>query len=139
MPTIAVDAMGGDLAPDEVVKGVAQASLDTDIDCILVGDEAQIQAILNRESYNPEHISIHHTRDFIGMAEEPKVAVRHRRHASILVAAQLVAEALVTAGNTGAAVLACAQFFSTISGVRKAALASVYPRQTEFPDQDQLA
>jgi phosphate acyltransferase len=143
MPTIAVDAMGGDAAPDEVVKGVAQASLETDIDCVLVGDEAQIQAILNRESYNPEHISIHHTRDFIGMAEEPKVAVRHRRHASILVAAQLVADgqadALVTAGNTGAAVLACAQYFETIRGVHKAALASVYPRQTEYPDQDQLA
>ena len=143
MPTIAIDAMGGDHAPDEVVKGVAQASIETDILCTLVGDEAQIQGILNGLAYNPEQISIQHTRDVVGMAEEPKVAVRQKRNASILVAARLVADghadALVTAGNTGAAVLACAQYFKVIRGVRKAALASVYPRQTEYPGQDQLA
>jgi glycerol-3-phosphate acyltransferase PlsX len=143
MPTIAIDAMGGDFAPEEVVKGVAQASLETDIQCTLVGDEPQIQAILNAVAYNPENISIHHARDCIGMAEDPKTAVRHKRNASILVATRLVADrqadALVTAGNTGAAVLACAQHFKAIRGVRKAALASVYPRQTEYPGQDQLA
>lgn len=143
MPTIAIDAMGGDFAPEEVVKAVAQVSLDTEIQSLLVGDEAQIQAILNGTSYNPELISIHHTRDAIGMAEDPKTAVRLKRNASILAAARLVAEgqaeALVTAGNTGAAVLACAQHFQAIRGVRKAALASVYPRQTEYPGQDQLA
>jgi len=143
MPTIAIDAMGGDFAPEEIVKGVAHASLETEIESLLVGDERQIQAILDGVAYNPEHISIHHTGEVIGMAEDPKAAVRHKRHASILVAARLVAEghadALVTAGNTGAAVLACAQYFKTIRGVRKAALASVYPRQTEYPGQDQLA
>jgi len=143
MPTIAVDAMGGDFAPDEVVKGVARVSLDTDIQCVVVGDEPQIQAILDGVGYNPEQISIHHTPECIGMAEEPKSAVRHKRNASILVAARLVADgradALVTAGNTGAAVLACAQHFKMIRGVRKAGLASVYPRHTEYPGQDQLA
>jgi len=143
MPRIAVDAMGGDFAPEEVVKGVAQVSLETDIQCTLVGDEPQIQAVLNGVAYNPEQIAIHHTRDFITMAEDPKLGVRHKRNASILVAAQLVAsqqaDALVTAGNTGAAVLACAHHFKTIRGVRKAALASVYPRHTEYPGQDQLA
>jgi glycerol-3-phosphate acyltransferase PlsX len=143
MPTIAVDAMGGDAAPEEIVKGVAHTSLSTDIQCLLVGHEAQIQSILDTIAYNPEHISIHHAPDVIGMAEEPKTAVRHKRSASILVGAQLVADgqadALVTAGNTGAAVLACAQHFKLIHGVRKAALASVFPRQTEYPGQDQLA
>jgi glycerol-3-phosphate acyltransferase PlsX len=143
MPTIAVDAMGGDLAPEEAVKGVAQASLESDIQCILVGDERQIQAVLDGVAYNPEHISTHHTPDVIGMGEDPKAGVRYKKNASILVAARLVADgqadALVTAGNTGAAVLACAQYFKTIRGVRKAALASVYPRQTEYPGQDQLA
>ena len=143
MPTIAVDAMGGDSAPDEIVKGVAQASLHTDIQCLLVGDESKLQRILDAIAYNPEHISIHHAPEVIDMAEEPKAAVRQKRRASILVGAQLVAEghadALVTAGNTGAAVLACAQYFRLIRGVRKAALASVYPRQVEYPGQDQLA
>lgn len=143
MPIIAVDAMGGDFAPDEVVKGVAQASLETDIQCTLVGDEKQIQGVLNATTYNPEHIHIHHAREVIGMAEDPKSGLRSKRHASIVVAARLVADgqadALVTAGNTGAAVLACAQHFKIIRGVRKAALASVYPRQTEHPEQDELA
>ncbi len=143
MPTIAIDAMGGDFAPDEVVKGVAQLSLETDIQCTLVGDELRIQEILDATTYNPENIGIQHAREFIGMAEDPKTAVRAKRHASVLVGARLVAEgqadALVTAGNTGAAVLACAQHFKPIHGVRKAALASVYPRQTEYPGQDELA
>jgi len=143
MPTIAVDAMGGDFAPDEVVKGIARVSLETDIQCVVVGDEPQIQAVLDGVGYNPEQISIFHTPDSIGMADDPKIAVRHTRNASILVAARLVADgradALVTAGNTGAAVLACAQHFKMIHGVRKAGLASVYPRHTEYPGQDQLA
>jgi glycerol-3-phosphate acyltransferase PlsX len=143
MPTIAVDAMGGDLAPEEVVKGVAAASLETDIQCVLVGDEHRIQETLARVEYNPENIDMHPASEWIGMAEEPKEAVRTKRDASILVAARLVAEghaaALVSAGNTGAAVLACARHFRVIPGIRKTALASVYPRQTEYPGQDQLA
>jgi len=135
--------MGGDFAPDEVVKGVAQVSLETDIQCTLVGDEVRLQEILSQTTYNPENISIQHAREFIEMAEDAKVAVRAKRHASVLVGARLVAEgdadALVTAGNTGAAVLACVQHFKPIHGVRKAALASVYPRQTEYPGQDELA
>ncbi len=143
MRAIAIDAMGGDLAPDEVVKGVAAVSLETDIQCILVGDELRLQELLDRVEYNPEHIDVHPAGEVIGMAEDPKEAVKHKRDASILVAAQLVAEsradALVSAGNTGAAVLACARHFQVIPGIRKTALASVYPRQTEYPGQDHLA
>src|SRR5439155_1355035 len=84
MPTIAVDAMGGDHAPDEVVKGVAQVSLATDIECLLVGDERRIQSVLEGVSYNPEHIAILHAPDAIGMAEEPRQAVK-RRDASLVV------------------------------------------------------
>ena len=143
MPTIAIDAMGGDHGPEDVVRGVAQASLESEIQCLLVGDERQVQRILERSEYNPEQIAIHHAGEVIGMAEEPKEAVRQKRNASILVAARLVAEeqadALVTAGNTGAAILACARYFRVINGIRKTGLASVYPRQTEYPGQDQLA
>jgi len=143
MPVIAVDAMGGDFAPDEVVKGVARASLGTAIECVLVGDEQRIQKILESESYNPEHISIRHAAEFVEMHEPPKEALRAKRDASIVVGAKLVAEghaqALVSAGNTGACILACARHFRTIKGIRKTALASVYPRQTEYPGQDQLA
>jgi len=143
MPTIAIDAMGGDGAPAEVVRAVAQISLSTEIQCLLVGDVAAIQSVLDTAPYNPEQIAIHPSASCIGMSEDPKVAVREKPDASIAVAARLVAEgtadALVTAGNTGAAVLCCHQHFRPIAGVKKAALASVFPRQKEYPSQDQLA
>ena len=143
MPTIAVDAMGGDHAPDEIVKGVALVSLATDIDCVLVGDEHRIQLVLEGVSYNPEHIAILHARDAIGMDEEPREALRARPQSSLAVGVRAVtegrADAMVSAGNTGACILACAQGFRLLKGVRRAALASVYPRQTEYPGQDPLA
>jgi glycerol-3-phosphate acyltransferase PlsX len=143
MPVIAVDAMGGDHAPDEVVKGVAQVSLATDIECLLVGDERRIQAVLDGVSYNPEHISILACRDAIGMTESPDEAVRSRHDASLLVGTRAVAEgraeAIVSAGNTAACVLACGRYFRLLHGVRRPALASVYPRRTRYPDQDPLA
>jgi glycerol-3-phosphate acyltransferase PlsX len=143
MPTIAVDAMGGDFAPDAAVQGVAEVSLGTDIDCVLVGDEARVQRILEGVRYNPERIAIVPASEAIGMDEAPKTAIRQKRHASILVAAQLVqqgrADALVTAGNTGAAVLACVRHFAPLPALRRAALASVFPRQTEYPGQDLFA
>src|SRR3989475_12596438 len=91
MPTIAVDAMGGDHAPDAVVQGVAQVSLATDIECLLVGVERRIQSVLEGVSYNPEHIAILHATEAIGMAEEPREAVK-RRDSSLLVGVRAVAE-----------------------------------------------
>lgn len=143
MPIIAVDAMGGDFAPEDLVKGVAQVSLQTDIECLVVGDEPQIQAVLDRIAYNPEHIAIHHTDEFVTMADDPGMSPRHRRRTSIMVAARLVAEgqaqAVVTAGSLAAALAACAQHFEIINGLRRVALSGVYPRQTVYPGQDQLA
>jgi glycerol-3-phosphate acyltransferase PlsX len=143
MPVIAVDAMGGELAPEEVVKGVAEASLASSIECVLVGDEPRIQAVLDTLSYDPAHISIHHAAHAVGLHESPREALRAKRDASIAVGASLVAsggaDALVSAGNTGACLLACAREFRTIKGVRKPALASVYPRHADQPGQDELA
>src|SRR5262245_44005454 len=143
MPTIAVDAMGGEHAPEEVVRGVAQVSLATDIECLVVGDERRIQGVLESVSYDPEHIKVLHSTDAIGMAEEPREAVRTRRDASLLVAVRAVADgradAAVSAGNTTACVLACARHFRLVRGIRRPALASVYPRQTDYAGQDPLA
>jgi glycerol-3-phosphate acyltransferase PlsX len=142
MPTIAIDAMGGDLAPDVIVQGVARVSLETDIQCIVVGHEQRIQKILDGVPYNPENIDIRHAGEVISMGESPKEAIRRKRDSSMLVACRLVeqgkAEAMVSAGNTGAAVLACARHFPMIPGIRKAALASVYPRHVEYEGQDYL-
>src|SRR5205823_678234 len=102
----------------------------------------RIQSVLEGVSYNPEHIAILHAADAIGVAEEPREAIK-RRDASLVVGVRAVAEgraqAFVSAGNTSACVLACAKHFRLLRGVRRAALASVYPRQREQRGQDPLA
>src|SRR5262249_61455647 len=78
-----------------------------------------------------------------GMGDAPRAAVREKRGSSLLVAVRAVAEgradAIVSAGNTGACILAAAEHFALLPGIRRAALASVYPRETEREGQDRLA
>ena len=130
--TIAFDVMGSDHGPAEVVRGAAQLSLEAPhIHALLVGDRELIDAALADTKHRAERISVQHADEFVGMDEKPAEALSRKKHASVLVAAQLVAEgeaqALVSAGNTGAGVLACARHFNLIPGVRRAALAAVYP------------
>lgn len=143
MPAIAVDAMGGQHAPAAVVQGVADVSLHTDIECVLVGDAPRIQRILEGVGYNPEHIDIVHAGEVIGLDDEPNDAVRRKRDASLLVALQQLTRGrcagLVTAGNPGAAIAAVRRELKLLPGVRQAALASVYPRTVDHPGQDPLA
>ena len=142
MPRIVVDAMGGDLAPDEMVRAVAGVSLESDIEMVLVGHAEKIQALLDAGEYNPELISVRHCSSVIEMSEDPRAGVRGKKDASINVAARMVAageaDAMVSAGNTGACVLAAAKHWKLLPSIRKAALASVFPRQTEYEGQDQL-
>ncbi len=132
--TIAFDVMGGDHGPAEVVRGAAQLTLDTEhIHAVLVGDRNLIDAALADTRYNAERVAVHHAPDFVSMHEKPGAALDSKPLCSISVAAKLVAdgeaEALVSAGNTGACVLACARNFKLIPGVRRSALATVYPTQ----------
>ena len=143
MPAIAVDAMGGQHAPEAVVQGVADVSLHTDIQCVLVGDAPRLPQILESGAYNPEHIDIVHAGESIGMDEEPREAVRKRRDASLLVAIREVARgrcsAVVTAGNPGAAIVASLRELPLLPGAHKAAMAAVYARHVDYPGQDPLA
>jgi glycerol-3-phosphate acyltransferase PlsX len=130
--TIAFDVMGGDHGPAEVVRGAAQLTLDSEeLHALLVGDRASIDEALAQVRHNAEHIAVHHTPDFIAMAEKPAAALDRKPSASVALAAQLVrdgeADAVVSAGNTGAGVLACARHFTLTPGIRRAALATVYP------------
>lgn len=143
MPTIALDAMGGDHAPEAVVRAAALVSTTTDIDMMLVGDEVRIQAILEHVAYDPERLAIVAAGQVIGMGDDPRDAVRTKKDASLLVAIRAAAEgradAVVSAGNTGACILGAAEHFTLLPGIRRAALASVYPRQAEHAGQDRLA
>ncbi|MDB4964771.1 MAG: plsX [Myxococcales bacterium] len=139
--TVAVDAMGGDHAPGEIVRGVAMLSLEAPhIYTLLVGDGEAIGAVLSTVRHDPERIAVHHAPEAVKMWEKPAEALKEHPQASILVAAQLVADgaadALVSAGNTGASVLACARTWRKIPGVHRAALASVYPTEIRRGEKD---
>jgi glycerol-3-phosphate acyltransferase PlsX len=132
--TIAFDVMGSDLGPAEVIRGVAQLTLETPhIHALLVGDGKVIDAALAEIRHNAERVAVQHASEVVHMDEKPAVALDCKKDCSIGVAAKLVAdgeaEALVSAGNTGAGVLACARNFKLLPGVRRAALATVYPTQ----------
>jgi glycerol-3-phosphate acyltransferase PlsX len=133
--TIAFDVMGGDHGPAEVVRGAALLSLEAPhIHALLVGDGQVIEEALATIRHHGERISVHHAPSFVAMHEKPAAALADKPEASVLVAARLVADgeadALVSCGNTGAGVLAAARTFRLLSGVRRAALASVYPTRT---------
>ncbi len=124
--------MGSDFGPAELVRGAADLSLEApQIHALVVGDRDAIGETLQQTRHSGERISVHHAPSFVSMEEKPGAALALKPDSSISVAAQLVAEgeadALVTAGNTGAAILACARRFQLLPGVRRAALAAVYP------------
>jgi glycerol-3-phosphate acyltransferase PlsX len=130
--TIAFDVMGSDHGPEEVVRGAAQLSREASaIHSLLVGDPAAIDVVLSETPHNAERIAVQPAPQTISMEEKPAEALKSKPDASICVAARLVAQgeadALVSAGNTGAGILACAKHFALLPGVRRAALAAVYP------------
>lgn len=124
--------MGGDFAPREVVRGTLDAArLLPDItELILVGDEARIREELRGQAL-PERIRVVHASEAIGMDESPALAVRRKRDSSINRAMDLVkageADAMVSAGNTGAVVVSATLKLRTLEGVMRPAIATVLP------------
>ncbi len=132
-PRVAVDAMGGDHAPEEVVRGAVDwAREHPDVDVILVGDEARITPFIDEAL--PAHVRIVHASESIGMDEAPAVAVRRKRDAAINVAMRLVrdgeADAVVSAGHTGAGVASAILHLKRLPGVDRPALAVQMITQT---------
>jgi glycerol-3-phosphate acyltransferase PlsX len=122
---VAVDAMGGDHAPDEIVAGALDwARNHADAELLLVGDEARIGALLGDP---PAHVTVVHASQSVAMEEQPAAAVRRKRDSSINVCMRLVregrADAVVTAGHTGAAVASAIVHLGRQSGVDRPALA----------------
>ena len=107
MIKVAVDAMGGDNAPDEIIKGAVEAvSLREDIKVFLVGKEELIREKLKAYSYKDEQVEIVNATEIIEMAEPPVAAIRKKKDSSIVVGMKLVkegkADAFVSAGSSGA-------------------------------------
>jgi len=127
---IAVDAMGGDNAPQLVVQGAAQASAKSGMDITLVGDA---EAIVDELGGDPdrEHIRVHHCGEAVLMDESPLKAVRRKKDSSIRVAFDLLkkgeVDAVVSAGNSGATMAAGILTMGKVAGVERPALACIIP------------
>lgn len=128
---IAVDAMGGDYAPGEIVKGAVEAVVEDDIQIILVGNVERVRNELKKYRFPSASIMLVDAHDNIDMNEHPVAAVRRKRNSSLVMATRLVkegrAEAIVSAGNTGAQMAAALFEFGRIPGVERPGIATVFP------------
>ena len=129
---IAVDAMGGDFAPEEIVAGAIQASAELDLDVLLVGDEQQIEPLVKKyDSKRTASVEIVHAEDVITMKEEPLTGIRRKPKASINVAMDLVkqkkANAVVSAGHSGAAMASALLRLGRLKGIERPAIGAVLP------------
>lgn len=131
---IAVDAMGGDYGPGPTVEGAAQAAQELDVEIILVGDESQITDQLRRLAVTDPRLAVRHAPQTVGMHESPAVVARKKRGSSIWIATELVesgdASAIVSAGNTGASMVAAFFILGVIKGVERPAIAATLPTLT---------
>ncbi|MGM0369756.1 MAG: phosphate acyltransferase PlsX [Bacillota bacterium] len=128
---IAIDAMGGDYAPQEIVKGTLKASQDVAAELILVGQEDKIEAELEKQEYDRDQITIEPASQIITMDETPTRALRQKKDSSIVVGSNLVADdradAFVSAGSTGAVMAAATFNIGRIAGVKRPAIGTVFP------------
>ncbi len=141
---VALDGMGGDDAPAEPVKAAAMISRETEIVVKLVGRTAELKKLLAEHDHDAARIEIVEAPDVVGMHEKPKPALDAKPGASVAIAAKLLADdqadAMVSAGSTGALVLAAARIVPRIAGIERAGLAAVYPtQQREGGSQDRFA
>jgi glycerol-3-phosphate acyltransferase PlsX len=131
---IAVDAMGGDHGPGPNVEGAVQAADELDLEVVLVGDEPQVQEHLRRLGCADPRVTVAHAPQVVDMHESPAAVARKKRDSSIWVATELVkagrASAVVSAGNTGASMVAAFFVFGVIKGVERPAIAVTLPTLT---------
>lgn len=126
---IIIDAMGGDKAPEEIVKGAVMARRQLGVDVTLVGRREDVEACLKKEGCND--IDIADAREVITMEDEPSTATRRKKDSSMAVALNLLrdgaGDAVVSAGSTGALLTGATLTVKRIRGIRRAALAPVLP------------
>jgi glycerol-3-phosphate acyltransferase PlsX len=131
---IAVDAMGGDNGPEEVLRGVLDAAQRSQTTFYVVGDPASLEPVLARVRSRPGNVEIVAASEVIEMGEQPTVALRRKPNASMVVAARMVkeqrADALVSIGNTGAVMAVSLLTLGRIRGIDRPAIATPLPSLT---------
>lgn len=128
---IIIDAMGGDNAPHEIVKGAVKAKRELGVDIALVGRIEDIQACLKNEGANEADFELVDAREIITMEDDPSTATRRKKDSSMTVALNMVrdgkGDAVVSAGSTGALLTGATLIVKRIKGIRRAAMAPVLP------------
>jgi len=128
---IAIDAMGGDFAPQAIVEGAFLASKNHGIKVVLVGDEDQISKELSKYPTSKLPIFIHHAPHIVAMHDSPSNVIRRMKDTSVKVAIDLAREgqvsSVVSAGNSGAAMALAMYIFKKLEGVDRPAIATIHP------------
>ena len=128
---IAIDAMGGDHGLTPVVEGTIQAIKELDIELVLVGQEDQIRSELDRVKWTDSRLTVQQASQTVDMHESPAQVARKKRDSSIWVATKLVktgqADAVVSAGNTGATMVSAFFLLGVIKGVERPAICATLP------------
>ncbi|MHA0855922.1 phosphate acyltransferase PlsX [Paenibacillus sp. CMAA1364] len=128
---IVIDAMGGDHAPQSNIDGALAAALEwKDVEIILVGDQTQLEQLLGDQSI-PTNLTIQHASEVITSEDEPVKAVRRKKDASMVVAGRMLregnADAMISAGNTGALMTTGLLVVGRMEGIERPALAPMIP------------
>ena len=134
---IILDAMGGDNAPAEILKGAAAAvAAWPDVEILAVGNAEKIAACVKENAIEMKNIEIVNATEVIEMCDEPAKAVRSKKDSSMVVGLRMLAEgrgdAFVSAGSTGALHVGASLIVRTVKGVKRPALATVLPGKTPF-------
>ena len=133
---IAVDAMGGDNAPGEIIKGAVEAVNEFDATIVLVGIEKTIEKELKKYTYNKEKIEVVNATEIISTDEVPTTAIRRKKDSSMVVGLNLVkdgkAAAFVSAGSTGALLTGATVIIGRIKGIERPALGTCLPTTNGF-------
>lgn len=128
---IAVDGMGGDFSPQAVVEGCVQAVKELDVEIIITGPEAKIKECLSKSEYHDDKITVLDASEVISTSEPPVMAIRKKKDSSLVKALNLVkdgvADAIVSAGSTGALMAGATLIVGRIKGIDRVALAPMLP------------
>jgi phosphate acyltransferase len=128
---IAIDAMGGDNAPVVEVAGAVAAAREFTISVVLVGDTERLKSELAKHDTRGLDITLHHASEVVGMHDSASDAIRRKKDSSIRVAFELVkaghADAVVSAGNSGATMAAGMYVLKRLTGIERPAIAQIFP------------
>jgi len=128
---IALDGMGGDYAPEEVIKGAILALEERDLEIILLGDIGKIEEELMKYKDKKDKLSVIDCKEYIETGEFPLDAVRRKRDSSIVVGTKLIknnqADAFISAGNSGAVMAAALLELGCVPEIRRPTIAAILP------------